>query len=74
MEFVDYYNARPGHVEWCLANFGPSESSCDCGGFEKKERIAAILRCNHEFVGFRSSKLCKHCGQTRAELKNLKEP
>lgn len=69
---VNFYNPRPGYVSDCLANLGASESVCDCGAFREKERIAAILRCNHEFVGFRSSKLCKHCGQTRAELKEMK--
>jgi hypothetical protein len=77
MALVYLYNHRPGHDDSCIVNFGASERVCDCGAFAateklRKEQVAAILACNHEFVGFRSSKLCKHCGKIRAELKELK--
>lgn len=73
---------REGHDGMCILNFGfarpGDEKRCDCGVYaaqkrreEEEKRIAAIRNCSHQFVGFRTAKLCKHCDKTKVEIKEL---
>ena len=60
-----------GHDDTCIVNwtFAPNDAICDCGAKRAAEERARKAACKHEMVGFRTAKVCKFCGQTKAEIK-----
>lgn len=60
-----------GHDDTCVINwtFTRNDTICDCGAMRDAVARAIKAACPHEMVGFRSAKVCKFCGQTKAEIK-----
>lgn len=60
-----------GHDDTCIINWtlAPDSAACDCGAHRDLLERARKAACAHEMVGFRTAKVCKHCGQTKAEIK-----
>jgi hypothetical protein len=67
---VKHRNAE-GHADTCIVNwtFTRNDANCDCGAMRDAVARAIKAACKHEMVGFRSAKVCVHCGQTKAEIK-----
>ncbi len=65
------HRSREGHEDGCIVNwtFTRNDTICDCGAKLASEERARKAACQHELVGFRTAKVCKHCGQTKAEIK-----
>ena len=65
------YHSVPGHDDGCIVNwvFTRNDTICDCGAMRDAVARARRAACQHELVGFRTAKVCKRCGQTKAEIK-----
>jgi hypothetical protein len=68
---IDVYFNRTNHDPMCLYQFGVDENSCDCGATKERIKKDLVLNCKHQFSGFRTAKVCIHCGKTRAEIKEI---
>jgi hypothetical protein len=65
------HRSVPGHDDTCIVNwtFTPDSAACDCGAMRDLLARARKAACQHKMVGFRTAKVCVHCGQTKAEIK-----